>query len=326
MTDRFVVGTGRCGSTLLSTMLDQHSATLGLNEVFTGLDWGRRFVDGDVPGAEVADILDTPNHVIDLVVGRGYDAEEVTYRFRDEDRYHRGDPIPWILTSTLPYLSDDPDALWDELRPWLAERGRMPIGEHYRALFEHLAARSNKTEWIERSGSSVQYVADLARIFPDARFVHLHRNGVEVALSMRNHPFFRLAVQLFYGVMPDGVDPADENAVVDAWLTGDPPISLYGQYWSDQLADGFETLGSLPHDQLLTVSFEEMLESPVETMIEIAEFFELPPDDRFAGRAAALVRNAPPSHLDELTPEQQVELINAVQPGRELLRDLGVTT
>ena len=322
--DRFVVGTGRCGSTLLSTMLDQHSATLGLNEVFTGLDWGRRFVDGDVPGAEVADVLNTPNHVIDLVVGRGYDAEEVTYRFRDEDRYHRGDPIPWILTSTLPYLSDDPDELWDETGRWLAERGRAPIGDHYRALFEHLAARSRKTEWIERSGSSVQYIADLARVFPEARFVHLHRNGVEVALSMRNHPFFRLAVQLFYGVMPEGIDPADENAVVDAWLTGDPPVALYGDYWSDQIADGFETLQALPAERLLTVAFEEMIDSPGETIAEIAEFFELPPDDGFRARAAALVRGAPPSHLDELAPDQQVELINSLQRGRELLHDLGV--
>ncbi len=324
--DRFVVGTGRCGSTLMSKMLDQHAATLGLNEVFTGLDWGRRFVAGEVPGAEVADILDTPNHVIDLVVGRGYDAEEVTYRFRNEDRYHRGDPIPWILTSTLPYLSDDPDALWDETRAWLRQQGRAPIGDHYRALFDRLTARAGKTEWIERSGSSVQYIADLARVFPEARFVHLHRSGAEVALSMRNHPFYRLAVQLFYGVMPDGVDPANEAAVVDAWLTGDPPVALYGQYWSDQLADGAETLRALPPDRLFTVSFEEMCESPIETMTEVAEFFGLPADEGFPERAAAMVRGVPPSHLDELAPEQQVELINSIQPGRELLAELGVTT
>jgi hypothetical protein len=74
----------------------------------------------------------------------------------------------------------------------------------------------------------------------------------------------------------------------------------------------------------LTVSFEEMCESPAETMAQVAEFFELPPDDGFPERAAAMVAGVPPSHLDELTPEQQVELINAVHRGRELLSDLGV--
>ena len=86
MTDRFVVGTGRCGSTLLTKMLDTHRDVIGLNEVFTGLDWGRRFTTDLVDGAWVADVLGTPNHVIDMVMGKGYDAEEVTYRFRPGDR------------------------------------------------------------------------------------------------------------------------------------------------------------------------------------------------------------------------------------------------
>ena len=103
MTDRFAVGTGRCGSTLFTRMLDRHDAVVGLNEVFTGLDWGRRFVTHPVGGAEVADLLGTPNHVIDMVLGKGYDAEEVTYPFRPGDRYGRGDPMPWILHPGPPH-------------------------------------------------------------------------------------------------------------------------------------------------------------------------------------------------------------------------------
>ena len=54
--ERFVVGTGRCGSTLLSLMLAQHRDVVSLHEFFTGLDWGRRFAAGSFPGEDLADV------------------------------------------------------------------------------------------------------------------------------------------------------------------------------------------------------------------------------------------------------------------------------
>jgi len=324
MTDRFAVGTGRCGSTLLTKMLDRHSDVIGLNEVFTGLDWGRRFVTEPVDGAEVADLLNTPNHVIDMVLGKGYDAEEVTYPFRDGDRYRRGDPMPWILTSTLGHLTDDPDALWDELRIELARRGEAPIGDHYRAFFGRLGDRGGKSAWVERSGSSVDYLTGLLGVFPDARVVHIHRDGREVAMSMRNHPFYRLAVQLTYGVMPPGVDPNDEDGIVVGWLEGDPPIELYGTYWSDQLANGEAALAGLPSDRLLTISFEEMCAAPGEHLERLAAFYGLASDPGFAERAAAMVRGVPPARFGDLSPEQQRALTVSCDPGNETLARLGV--
>jgi len=319
VTDRFAVVTGRCGSTLFTRMLDRHDAVVGLNEVFTGLDWGRRFVTHPVGGAEVADLLGTPNHVIDMVLGKGYDAEEVTYPFRPGDRYGRGDPMPWILTSTLGHLTDDPDGLWDELRARLAVRGEAPIGEHYRFLFGLLATRAGASAWVERSGSSVDYLAGLLDVFGDARIVHIHRDGREVAMSMRNHPFYRLAVQLTYGVMPDGVDPDDADAVVDGWLEGDPPIELYGRYWSDQLANGEAALAGLGADRLLTISFEAMCASPVDHAERVAEFYGLPVDAGFAARAASLVRGVPPTRFGELPAAGQEALAGACERGNEVL-------
>ncbi len=319
---RFVVGTGRCGSTLLTKMLDQHGAVLGLNEVFTGLDWERRFVEDPVSGTEVADLLGTPNHVIDMVLGKGYDAEEVTYPFRSQDRYRRGDPMPWILTSTLGHLSDDPDGLWDEVARWLTERGLAPIGDQYRALFDHLAQRADKAAWVERSGSSVQYVEGLVRTFPDALVVHLVRDGREVALSMRNHPFYRLAVQLFYGVMPDGVDPDDEDAVVRGWLEGDPPVELYGRYWSDQLCDGEPTLAALSAERLRTIRFEDVVRDPGSAMERLAQFLQLPDDPAFSAAAASLVRGVPPARFGELAPWVRDALDKACGRGDAVLRRL----
>ena len=48
--DRFIVGSGRCGSTLLSRMLSHHPKLLSLFEFFTGLEIDKRFLPGSRQG------------------------------------------------------------------------------------------------------------------------------------------------------------------------------------------------------------------------------------------------------------------------------------
>ena len=48
---RFVVGTGRCGSTLLSRMLAMNEQVLNLFELFSGIDQFFRFQTGDAGSA-----------------------------------------------------------------------------------------------------------------------------------------------------------------------------------------------------------------------------------------------------------------------------------
>src|SRR3990172_8196083 len=113
--DRFIVGTGRCGSTLLSQMMAQHEQTLSIFEFFTGLDVTRRFTKEPIDGAAFAALISRENPIVTMVVRRGYEVPEITYPFdRPGARYKRGDGLPWVLGSALPAISDDPDALFDE--------------------------------------------------------------------------------------------------------------------------------------------------------------------------------------------------------------------
>lgn len=346
-TDRFVVGTGRCGSTLLTRALSLHRNLLGINEVFTGLDWGERFAAGDVPGSRAAEVLARPNPVISAVTARGHRAPEVTYPFRPTDRWAPGDQIPWILTSTLGHLSDDPDAAWDVLERWLSTRGPAPLATHYRALFDRLAAEAGRPAWVERSGSSVDYVGELLGAFraaPDdagahreLRVVHLHRDGVEVALSMKRHPFYRLAVQLLYGYDPPGLadrgdapdgsaadDGAlDEEALFDAWLDGDPPLELFGRYWSDQLRNGEAALMALAPEEWMSVGFGDLMADPGAVVTRVTDFLGAGTDDRLAEEARRLVDPALPHRSVELEPGVRGRLEEACEPGREVLRRLG---
>ena len=77
--DRFVVGSGRCGSTLLSRMLALHEDCLSIFEFFTGLDHARRFAPA-LDGSALADLLQAEQPFVTAVLRRGYRAEEIVSR------------------------------------------------------------------------------------------------------------------------------------------------------------------------------------------------------------------------------------------------------
>jgi len=313
---RFVVGTGRCGSTLLSRMLAQHPAVLGLFEFFNGLDWGKRFTPGLVDGAEFWRIVAQPNEVTDQALARGYDSDEIAYPFRPDSRFKRGDAIPWILVATLPRLTDDHDALFDELATSVGAWPAASLAEHYEHLFADLGRRFGRPLWIERAGSSIDYLADLHALYPDARFVHIHRDGREAALSIRAHPFFRLAVNAMFGLIPEAREGED---VISLMLESEPPVEIYGRFWTDQLCRGFRAASRMDPSQYLEVRFEDLVTDPVPVMTSIGRFFDLPAADDWVARAAALVRGVPPARFGSLSAEDQRILSDAVRPGQILL-------
>jgi len=332
--DRFVVGTGRCGSTLLSRMLAASPQVLSVFEFFNGLDVARRFGAEPVAGAQVAELISQEQPFLSAVLRRGYAVPEVVYPF-DRGRYRREDPLPWVLVSLLPRLVDDPDALFDESVAWLAERGRLPIVEHYRALLDFWVQRLGRELWVERSGSSLDYVDALATAFPEARFVHLHREGPEVALSMRGFAAYRLPVAVMYDVATERGMPLAElgdfdlqaaprgDDAVSQILASPPPVEVFGRYWSDQIERGSDALARLDPARVLSLRFEQLAEEAAPQLRRVADFFEIDSQrDSWISRAAALTRGMPPRRLAKLAPDARARLLEACEPGTRRLGGL----
>jgi putative sulfotransferase len=331
--DRFVVGTGRCGSTLLSRMLAENATLLSVFEFFNGLDMSKRFRGEPMAGEAFAALISQEHPFVTMVLSRGYKVEEITYPFeRGGARYRRDDRLPWVLVSTLPRLTHDPDALFDETVAFAATLPEQPPAVHYRALFDWLAARLGRRCWVERSGSSIDYLGALHELFPQARFVHIHRDGLETALSMREHAAYRLAISFMFKLETDqqpsiaqlrelepGAPPSADDPI-SRMLASRPPVEYFGRYWTEELARGFRAVSKLDAAQYLDVRFEDLVAGPKATMRAIGDFFELgaePPD--WTDRAAALVRGVPPTRFGALTDEEQRRLTDACRPGMQLL-------
>jgi hypothetical protein len=328
---RFVVGSGRCGSTLLSRMLACHPQVASLFEYFNGIDMARRFAETPVGGPELAELVAAEQPFVTAVLRRGYEVPEIVYPFDGGGRYRPQDPLPWILVSMLPRLSDDPDRLFDAALAFLRAQPARPARLHHLAFFDWLAGATGRALWIERSGSSIDYLEDLARAYPDARFLHLHRDGRETALSMRSHHAYRLPISILYrapldtGETPADLGPLDLHApptgsdAISRILASRPPSAYFGRYWADQIEHGYRAVPRLSHGRYLEVRFEDLTARPRETLAAVADFFELPADPGFTARGAALVRGRPAERYPELGEDERRALDAACAPGMRRL-------
>jgi putative sulfotransferase len=336
----FIVGTGRCGSTLLSSMLRLHPAILSLSEFLTFLR-PYTFSADQLDGADFWAMLSTPRTAHTVLLRHGLGIEEFLYPRLTGTRYRSTEGIPPILLTTLPHLSSDPDGLYDEVGAFVCALPTAPLAEQYLRLFGWLCARFERTLWIERSGVSLDLVPQLIHHFPDARFVHLYRDGRECAVSMSRHHYFRLVVigrriAQALGADPydspqsppaDGAPPAlrallPETFDAAAYNAVEIPPSRFGAIWSSLIAKGLVALSQVPPHRVLSLNYGALVASPQSEMRRLMDF--VGPDLAPAGwldTAAALVRPRPAAWKD--LPAAEARLLGMVcRPGEQLLRQV----
>ena len=346
-----VVGTGRCGSTLVSAMMRAHPEVLSLSELFSFVtDLGSRipqaFAAEPVDGAAFWRVLAATPPRASLLLRHGLRMDEVAYPF-ERGRYRASEGVPAVLTTMLPHLvddpADDPDARFDELAAVMSARPPAPMAEHYRFMFAHLMQCHGRRTWVERSGGSLRVVQRLVHAFPEARFVHLVRDGRDTAISMSRHIGFRMALIGIQLLELLGVDPwqsddrseADdlddelaallpERFTAEAFERYDLSPSLCGHYWSGEIRRGLQVLGTLPPDRVLTLRYEDLLADPHAGVTRLGEALGLGPvDPRWREAAVAMVGRGR-SSWRALPLADQRELHDACAPGMAALAEHGV--
>jgi hypothetical protein len=171
----FIVSTGRCGSTMMSDIARLHPKLLSLSEFFVSLS-NKSFTSRALDGEQFWNILSVLSPTVSRMFAKGYRVDRLLYRFGPQARF-KPEELPPILCITLPHLTDDYEALYAELEPAIRGRGMAPIADQYLFLFDWLCQRLGRTMAVERSGASLMFVSILGDMFPQARFVHIYRDG-----------------------------------------------------------------------------------------------------------------------------------------------------
>lgn len=333
----FVVSTGRCGSTMISDMVRKHPTMLSVSE-FLATMGATVLRGGKVSGEDVFRKLNTCRPALRTVLRNHLQPHEFLYPMDSPDARYGPEDLPSILAVTLPHLTDDHDDLWDELGQVLRRRERAALQDHYRFTFEWLADRYDKTVWIERSGASLLLTPLVARRFPDARFVHVFRDGRDTAMSMQKHGTFRSLAMLASQLRKKGLDPFSrfnwpgtspwiyfllkrraKRFSAEKFRAAQIDLPTFGWLWSGMIARGVRHLEALPPDRVLSLRFESILSSPEHEMTRFAEF--VGPgyvDAAWLKRICGTIRDKPPS-WPRLPPAELALLNETCQPGMRLL-------
>ncbi|WP_051898883.1 sulfotransferase [Sciscionella sediminilitoris] len=334
----FIVGTGRCGSTMLSKALQGHPQVLSLSEFFAALRH-RAFPAEPLDGQGFWELLRKPDPLLDAMMRAG--ARKPAWHGPSARRSSEVSGVPVIRHVTLPALSDDPDRLYEELAGELPHWPRRPIGDHYRDLFGWFTARFGRQVFVERSGASLLYVQRLRRMFPEARFVHLYRDGPDCALSMSRHYGFRLMLLPRAAARAANVPvrrlfqkhiselPADYQRFFRAEFSEESLMGVdlslrdFGEFWSSMICNGVGELADTDH---LDLCYEQLLADPRGELGTLASYLGVSADPGWIDRVSAGIDRFRSGTAQRLDPVSREELRTACAPGELALIDPTAST
>lgn len=153
-------------------------------------------------------------------------------------------------------------------------------------------------------------IAFMDRAFPDARYIHVLRDGRAVAASLLRIGFFegwRGPDHWRWGRLPD--------ADAALWREqGRSPVVMAGLQWK-LLVRNIRAAGADAGDRYRELRYEELLRDPVRVVCEAARWAGLPEDLRLAERVAALpLRDPGEKWRDQLRAEERRRLERALAP------------
>ena len=331
---------------MLSRILAAHPDVLSMSEFFgvlrlAGASGRSGFPAGEVTGAELWDLLARPFPMLDAMVTAGLRTAEMIYPF-GTGRFGPATGVPLISHFVLPMLTADPDELFGALAAEVPRWPRRPAAGQYRALFGYLAGRLGRTVVVERSAASLSLVRALHRQFPAARFVHLHRDGPDCALSMSRHPMFRREILAVAARRATGLPPGATLRQVDAALPGPLrgmicppydaerlmahpiPAAVFGRdLWSPMICAGQAALRELPPGRWTQLRYEDLLGDPAAALTRLAAFVGADAPPCWLARGAALAGQGTARRAGtaaaELDPDAFAALRAACEPGTRAL-------
>jgi hypothetical protein len=146
--------------------------------------------------------------------------------------------------------------------------------EYVRALYTRFAALSGKPLAGDKTPSNVRHLPLLHGLFPEARAVHIIRDGRDVTLSV-----------LAWAHESKG------PGKLELWK--EQPVAVCALWWRLQVRSGRINGVDIGADRYLEVLYEELVARPEDTLHQITDFLDLPYAHNMADYNRGKVRKKP---------------------------------
>lgn len=131
-----------------------------------------------------------------------------------------------------------------DLRRRLSAVRPFEVPDGIRAFYRAYAERFGASRWGDKTPVYCRHIVDIEAVLPEARFVHIVRDGRDVAVSLRQR-----------------------------WFSPGHDIDVQAEFWRTHVMDGHEQGQHARH--YLEVRFEDLVRHPARTLATICDFVEI---------------------------------------------------
>lgn len=292
----FMVGTGRCGSTILARVLASHPEVGFISEV----DWRLPRLSRLLPS----------NSAVFRGLGRSLELEELAAPSRVQGTVGRAASAlrtvagPWeayeLLVEEVSPMIAFPvrDLVADDAAPWVRNR--------FRRFFVGRAQAERKPLFLHKF-TGWPRARFINAVFPTAKFIHVVRDGRAVANSLLQVAWWR-----GYRGPPEWSFGELRPDYAEEWAASNRSFAILAALEWKTLMDAFEVAEQeIPADRWLNVQYEEFVQSPRDVVTRILAFAGLPWTDAFerqfktwkigVDRKSAYVTDLPSADVERMT-------------------------
>ncbi len=155
------------------------------------------------------------------------------------------------------FMSDQFDTMYNipSYREWFFRQNLRPAYEYHRRFLQHLQLRRSPERWILKAPAHMFFAPALLSVYPDAKFVQLHRDPIDAVASVSS------LVTILRRVFSDSVDPIQIGR--DAMV-----------YWSEALKTFLQTRDQLPADRVCDLYYDDIRRDPIVATQRVYKHFD----------------------------------------------------
>jgi hypothetical protein len=168
------------------------------------------------------------------------------------------------------------------------------VSEFNNSLYETIGQLKESLVFGDKTADYCAYMPVLQTLWPDAKFVHIVRDGRDVALSMSQHPGFQLMISL---KIPNWVPLAFDRRYKFLQKPRKEELDDYVRLWEFRIKRTIADAERLRPSSYLCIRYEDILRNTRATMGCLARFLGIEAHDRWL---SAMQRLVIPDNIDKV--------------------------